>query len=136
MGKRLGLPVHRIWGLDAANAPQSSFTIAIAESHELERRVAEAREYPILKVKLGTDRDMEIVRIVRSAAPEMEAILKIIARENLVLATGHVHPEGSRLPRPVRRVGLHAMPPDGAVRSAGLEASPARGWSPPACPTR
>ena len=25
--------------------------------------------------------------------PEMEAILKIIARENLVLATGHIHPE-------------------------------------------
>ena len=25
--------------------------------------------------------------------PEMEAVLKIIARENLVLATGHVHPE-------------------------------------------
>ena len=27
--------------------------------------------------------------------PEMEEILKIIARENLVLATGHVHPEES-----------------------------------------
>src|SRR4030095_2602578 len=26
-------------------------------------------------------------------SPEMEAILRIIARENLVLATGHVHPE-------------------------------------------
>jgi hypothetical protein len=26
-------------------------------------------------------------------SPEMEAILKIVARENLVLATGHVHPE-------------------------------------------
>lgn len=26
-------------------------------------------------------------------SPQMEAILKIIARENLVLATGHVHPE-------------------------------------------
>ena len=26
-------------------------------------------------------------------SPEMEAILKIIARENLVLATGHVHPD-------------------------------------------
>lgn len=70
LGKRLGLPVHRIWGLDAASAPQSSFTIAIAENHELERRVAEAREYPILKIKLGTDRDMEIVRIVRSVGPE------------------------------------------------------------------
>jgi L-Ala-D/L-Glu epimerase len=70
VGKRLGLPVFRLWGLDAATTPQSSFTIAIAENHELERRVAEASEYPILKIKLGTDRDTEIVRIIRSAAPE------------------------------------------------------------------
>ena len=70
VGKRLGLPVYRLWGLDASTAPQSSFTIAIAESHELEQRVAEARDYPILKIKLGTDRDMEIVRIVRNAAPQ------------------------------------------------------------------
>jgi L-alanine-DL-glutamate epimerase-like enolase superfamily enzyme len=70
VGKRLGLPIYRVWGLDLATTPQSSFTIAIAENHELERRVAEARQYPILKIKLGTDRDMEIVRIVRSAAPE------------------------------------------------------------------
>jgi L-alanine-DL-glutamate epimerase-like enolase superfamily enzyme len=32
--------------------------------------VADAAEYPILKVKLGTDRDMEIVRVVREAAPD------------------------------------------------------------------
>jgi len=70
IGKRLGLPVFRIWGLDPSTAPQSSFTIAIAESNELMRRVEDARGYPILKIKLGTDRDMEIVRIVRNAAPE------------------------------------------------------------------
>ena len=70
LGKRLGLPVHRIWGLDPATAPQSSFTVAIAENHELEQRVREAREYPILKIKLGTDRDTEIVRIIRDAAPD------------------------------------------------------------------
>src|SRR6478672_9621678 len=64
VGKRLGLPVHRLWGLDASQLPQSSFTIAIAENKELERRVTEASEYPILKIKLGTERDMEIVRIV------------------------------------------------------------------------
>jgi L-alanine-DL-glutamate epimerase-like enolase superfamily enzyme len=69
VGKRLGLPVYRLWGLDAATVPQSSFTIAIAENDELAKRVAEAREYPILKIKLGTDRDEEIVRIVRNAAP-------------------------------------------------------------------
>ena len=44
IGKRLGLPVYRIWGLDATTTPQSSFTIAIAENDELERRVTEARE--------------------------------------------------------------------------------------------
>lgn len=70
VGKRLALPVHRMWGLDPERAPQSSFTIAIAENTELERRVAEARDYPILKIKLGTDRDEEIVRIVRNAGPE------------------------------------------------------------------
>ena len=70
VGKKLGLPVYRMWGLDASPTPQSSFTIAIAENDELERRVAEAREYPILKIKLGTDRDTEIVRIVRNAAPQ------------------------------------------------------------------
>ncbi len=70
IGKKVGLPVYRIWGLDPSTTTQSSFTIAIAENHELERRVAEAKDYPILKIKLGTDRDMEIVRIVRNAAPE------------------------------------------------------------------
>ncbi|HMI48856.1 MAG TPA: dipeptide epimerase [Gemmatimonadaceae bacterium] len=69
VGKRLGFPVYRLWGLDAATVPQSSFTIAIAENEELAKRVAEARDYPILKIKLGTDRDEEIVRIVRNAAP-------------------------------------------------------------------
>lgn len=70
VGKKLGLPIYKLWGLDASTTTQSSFTIAIAENDELERRVGEARDYPILKIKLGTDRDMEIVRIVRSAAPQ------------------------------------------------------------------
>jgi L-Ala-D/L-Glu epimerase len=70
VGKRLGVPLYRLWGLDPAKAPRSSYTIAIAASkEELLRRVQEAAEYPILKVKLGTDRDEEIIRTVRDAAP-------------------------------------------------------------------
>ncbi len=68
-GKRLGLPVYTLWGLDAAHCPQSSYTIAIADPKVLAQRVREAAQYPILKIKLGTDNDMEIVRIVRDAAP-------------------------------------------------------------------
>ena len=70
VGKRLGIPVHRMWGLDPSDAPQSSFTIAIADNEGLRKRIADAAQYPILKVKLGTDRDMEIVRVVREAAPD------------------------------------------------------------------
>jgi L-alanine-DL-glutamate epimerase-like enolase superfamily enzyme len=69
VGKRLGIPVYRLWGLDAADAGESSFTIGIADNEGLRQRVADAAQYPILKVKLGTDRDMEIVRVVRDAAP-------------------------------------------------------------------
>jgi len=69
VGKRLGVPVHKLWGLDAADAGESSFTIGIADNDGLRQRVADAEQYPILKIKLGTDRDMEIVRIVRDAAP-------------------------------------------------------------------
>ena len=69
--KRLGVPLYRMWGLDPGEAPQSSFTIAIAaDQDELVRRVEEAAPYPVLKIKLGTDHDAEIIRTVRMAAPD------------------------------------------------------------------
>ncbi|HEX5577959.1 MAG TPA: dipeptide epimerase [Gemmatimonadaceae bacterium] len=69
VGKRIGVPVHRLWGLDASDCGESSYTIGIADNDGLRQRVEDAASYPILKVKLGTDRDMEIVRVVRDAAP-------------------------------------------------------------------
>ncbi|HEU4586513.1 MAG TPA: dipeptide epimerase [Gemmatimonadaceae bacterium] len=66
--KRLGVPLYRMWGLDPANAPLSSFTIGIGSEAELRQKVREAEQYPILKVKLGTDRDEEIVRVIREEA--------------------------------------------------------------------
>jgi L-alanine-DL-glutamate epimerase-like enolase superfamily enzyme len=69
-GKRLGVPVYKLWGLNPDTAPLSSFTIAIAASaEELTSRVRDAASYPILKVKLGTDHDAEILKTVRAAAP-------------------------------------------------------------------
>ena len=69
--KRLGVPVYKMWGLDPGKAPLSSFTIAIAANDdELRTRVAQADAYPVLKVKLGTDHDVRIIRTVRQAAPD------------------------------------------------------------------
>jgi L-alanine-DL-glutamate epimerase-like enolase superfamily enzyme len=68
--KRMGVPVWKMWGLNPANAPKTSYTIGITSDGELRKRIAEAAQYPILKVKLGTDRDEHIIRIVRDAAPD------------------------------------------------------------------
>ena len=70
MAKRLGVPLYQLWGLSGLATPTSSFTIGIAPDDEtLRTRVREAAAYPILKIKLGTSRDAEIVRIVREEAP-------------------------------------------------------------------
>jgi L-Ala-D/L-Glu epimerase len=74
-GKRAGQPLWRLWGLDPAAAPKSSFTIAIPASlDDLRARVREATGagYPILKVKLGSDRDEQLIRTVRETAPDVQ----------------------------------------------------------------
>ncbi|MGH7524190.1 MAG: dipeptide epimerase [Gemmatimonadales bacterium] len=67
VGKRLGVPLWRYWGLDAARAPQSTFTIGIDVPEVLRRKVKEAAEYPILKVKLGSADDRRILSTLRDA---------------------------------------------------------------------
>ncbi len=79
-GKRLGVPLWKLWGLTPSDSPRSSFTIAIAADDEtLRSRVREAvtAGYPILKVKLGSDRDRRIIQLVREVAPD--AILRVDA---------------------------------------------------------
>ena len=66
-GKRLGIPVYRMWGLDPCMAPKSTFTIGLDTPERIKIKVLEAEQYPILKVKLGTDRDVEILRAIREA---------------------------------------------------------------------
>lgn len=79
-GKRLGVPLWKLWGLTPSASPRSSFTIAIAADDETLRtrvREAVAAGYPILKVKLGSDRDRRIMQLVREEAPN--AILRVDA---------------------------------------------------------
>ena len=67
VGKRLGVPVYRMWGLNPCLAPKSSFTIGLDAPERIKAKVLEAEQYPILKVKLGTERDVEILRAIRDA---------------------------------------------------------------------
>jgi L-Ala-D/L-Glu epimerase len=56
VGKRLKIPVWKLWGLDPATAPVSSFTIGIDRLEVMREKVREAAAYPILKIKVGTAR--------------------------------------------------------------------------------
>lgn len=70
VGKRLGVPLYKLWGLDPAASPPSSFTIGIApDEATLRARVADAAQYPVLKLKLGSSWDERIVRVVRELVP-------------------------------------------------------------------
>ena len=79
--KRLGVPLHRLWGLDPSAAPATSFTIGLDTTERVREKTAAAVEagYPILKIKLGTDRDRELVEAVRDAAPDVR--LRVDANE-------------------------------------------------------
>lgn len=71
--RRLAVPLWKYWGLDRTAAPRSSFTIGIApDEATLRARVREAAHYPILKIKLGSSWDREVLRIVREEAPKAQ----------------------------------------------------------------
>jgi L-alanine-DL-glutamate epimerase-like enolase superfamily enzyme len=65
IGRKLGIPLHRYWGLDPRKAPKTSFTIGIDTIPVIEQKVREADQYPILKVKLGGENDEDIIRTIR-----------------------------------------------------------------------
>ena len=63
--RRRGLPLHACFGLDPAAGPPSNYTIGIDEPAVMVRKLAEAHDWPIYKIKLGTADDLGIVTELR-----------------------------------------------------------------------
>ena len=67
IGKMLGAPWYRIWGYDPAKAPSTTFTIGIDTEEVVKEKTQEcAGKFNILKVKVGTDHDKELIQAIRS----------------------------------------------------------------------
>jgi L-alanine-DL-glutamate epimerase-like enolase superfamily enzyme len=67
VGKMLGAPWYKIWGLNPAKAPSTTFTIGIDTKEVMQQKTEEVKgQFNILKVKVGTDRDKEMIEAVRS----------------------------------------------------------------------
>ena len=64
-GKKLGQPLYKLFGLNPANVPLTSFTIGIDEPEVMAEQV-KAANYPIIKIKLGSEKDEAIVAAIRS----------------------------------------------------------------------
>ncbi len=64
-GKLRGQPVYRLWGLRADNMPLTNYTIGIDDIDVMVAKMAEFPDWPIYKIKLGTQHDLEIVRELR-----------------------------------------------------------------------
>ncbi len=72
VGRRLGRPLWRLWGLDPSETPTSSFTLGIDEPEVIAAKARTAAGWPILKVKLGVEpeRERAILEAVRREAPD------------------------------------------------------------------
>ena len=81
VGKRLGIPVHRLLGL-TPSMPETSYTIGIDSLDGTADRVRRASAFRRLKVKVGGPGDIERLRVVRSLT---EVPLRIDGNEGWTL---------------------------------------------------
>ena len=66
VGKLIGQPWYKLWGLDPAKAPSTTFTIGIDTPDVVREKTLEAAgQFNILKVKVGLDTDEEMIRTIR-----------------------------------------------------------------------
>lgn len=67
VGKLLGAPWYKIWGLNKVKAPSTTFTIGIDTADVVKQKTREcANQFNILKVKLGRENDKEMIETIRS----------------------------------------------------------------------
>ncbi|MDE7377099.1 MAG: dipeptide epimerase [Muribaculaceae bacterium] len=66
VGKIMGQPWYKIWGLNPANTPNTSYTISYqSDPAEMQHEVDECKPFKIIKVKMGVGHDKELVEIFR-----------------------------------------------------------------------
>jgi L-alanine-DL-glutamate epimerase-like enolase superfamily enzyme len=67
VGRKLNVPLYRLFGLDAGKTPVTTFSIGIDTPEVIKEKVKEAKDFPVLKIKVGTENDAQIIAAVRDA---------------------------------------------------------------------
>jgi L-alanine-DL-glutamate epimerase-like enolase superfamily enzyme len=64
-GKIKNKPLYHLWGQDLQNIPLSNFTIGLDSIDRMKKKLVE-RPWPLYKIKLGTEHDLEIIKALRA----------------------------------------------------------------------
>ena len=72
IGKKLNLPLYELLGLPKPAPVSTAFTISISSLEEMAQMAADRPQYPIIKLKLGSDDDIGRVAAVRNARPDVK----------------------------------------------------------------
>jgi L-alanine-DL-glutamate epimerase-like enolase superfamily enzyme len=73
--KKRGIPVWQLAGLDPPSPLVTAFTLSLDEPEAMAAAAAKSAHRPLLKLKLGGERDAERLAAVREAAPESRLIV-------------------------------------------------------------
>ena len=65
VGQKLGVPLYRLFGLDAKDAPVTTFSIGIDTPEMTRKKLEEAAQFPVLKIKVGLDKDEATMETIR-----------------------------------------------------------------------
>jgi len=68
VGKMLNVPVYKFLGLNPKHTPHTSFTLGIDTPDNMAKKALLARDYPILKVKVGTKHDLDNLKAIREVS--------------------------------------------------------------------
>ena len=74
-GKKIGKPLYKIWELNTKQVPISNYTIGISSIEDMVDKM-KAQPWPIYKIKLGTNKDIEIIETLRQ---HTDSILRVDA---------------------------------------------------------
>ena len=67
LGKIMGQPWYKIWGLSTENINPTSFTISNDTPEVVQQKIKESEQYHVLKVKMGVPGDKELVETIRKS---------------------------------------------------------------------
>lgn len=66
VGKMLNVPLYRYLNISMRNDVYSSYTLGISDEESFKEKIAEASQFKFFKVKLGTEHDQKIIKMIRS----------------------------------------------------------------------